>query len=117
MQTRRLCFALDLRDDPVLIARYRKWHEPGGPPLAVTRSLRDAGIVDLEIYLCRTRLFMVMQVGPGFSLEAKARADADHADVRAWEERMWSFQQPLPWARRGEKWLPAEKIYDLADQP
>jgi L-rhamnose mutarotase len=113
----RLCFALDLKDDPQLIAQYKKWHEPGGPPPAVTQSLRDAGIVSLEIYLCGNRLFMVLEADETFSLENKARADAANRDVCAWERLMWSFQQPLPWAREGEKWLPAHRIYDLDSQP
>lgn len=113
----RLCFALDLKDDPTLIAQYRKWHEPGGPPAAVTRSLRDSGIESLEIYLCGNRLFMVLEADETFSLENKARADAANEDVRAWEQLMWHFQQPLPWAREGEKWVRAQRIYDLDSQP
>jgi len=114
---RRLCFAVDLKDDPQLIAQYRKWHEPGGPPTAVTQSLRDAGIAALEIYLCGNRLFMLLEADETFSMERKARADAVNEDVRAWEQLMWNFQQSLPWAREGEKWLPAERIYDLSSQP
>jgi L-rhamnose mutarotase len=30
---------------------------------------------------------------------------------------MWKFQRPLPWSEPGEKWVPAQKIYDLAEQP
>lgn len=117
MRTRRLCFALDLKDDPALIARYRKWHQPGGPPRAVKQSLLAAGIRKAQIYLCGNRLFMILQVAPEFSLEEKARLDAGNPDVQAWEQQMWSYQQPLPWARPGEKWVLAEKIYELADQP
>lgn len=112
----RMCFALDLKDDPKLIAQYKKWHEPGRPPPAVTRSLRDAGIEALEIYLCGNRLFMLLEAAEAFSLEKKARADAANAEVCAWEELMWNFQQRLPWAREGEKWIPAQRIYDLNSQ-
>ena len=113
----RLCFALDLKDDPQLIAQYRKWHEPGGPPAAVTQSLREAGITSLEIYLCGNRLFMLLEADETFSMENKARADAANEDVRAWEQLMWKFQQSLPWAREGEKWVLAPRIYDLGSQP
>ena len=116
-RTRRLCAALDLRDDPTLIARYKDWHRPGGPPAAVNRALRAADIRTLEIYLCGTRLFMVMEVGPDYDPARRAASDAANPDVAAWEELMWTFQQPLPGAAPGEKWVPAERIYALADQP
>jgi L-rhamnose mutarotase len=112
-----MCFALDLQDDPTLIEEYRRFHVPGGPPAAVSYALRESGIEVLEIYLCGNRLFMILEAGPHFSLEAKALADALNPDVQRWEELMWQFQQALPWAAAGQKWVPAEKIYDLAEQP
>jgi L-rhamnose mutarotase len=117
MSNQRLCFALDLKNDPVLIEEYRKFHAPGGPPPAVTHALRASGIESLEIYLCGNRLFMILEAGDDFSPQKKAQADADNADVLRWEELMWRFQQPLPWSERGQKWVPSEKIYDLSQQP
>lgn len=111
----RICFALDLKDDPLLIEQYRRYHAPGGPPAAVTRALRASGIEALEIYLCGNRLFMILEAGADFSLQAKARADAGNPDVQSWEELMWRFQQALPWSEPGQKWVPAQKIYDLAE--
>lgn len=117
MSKQRLCFALDLKDDPALIEEYRRYHAPGGPPPAVTCALRASGIDSLEIHLCGNRLFMILEAGEGFSLQKKAQADAANADVQRWEELMWRFQQPLPWSEDGQKWVPSEKIYDLSEQP
>jgi L-rhamnose mutarotase len=114
---RRLCFALDLADEPELIERYKHWHRPGGPPESINRSIRAADIRELEIWLTGPRLFMIMDVGPDFNPAAKAAADAGDPDVQAWEKLMWEFQRPLPWAPAGEKWVAMERIYALAEQP
>ncbi|WP_343698569.1 L-rhamnose mutarotase [Caulobacter sp.] len=113
----RHCFALDLQDDADAIARYEAWHRPGAPPETVTRSIRNADIRELEIWRVHDRMFMIMEVGPAFSPQAKAAADMASEDVQAWETLMWSFQKPLPQAAPGEKWLAMEKIYALSEQP
>jgi L-rhamnose mutarotase len=109
--TRRYCLALDLQDDPKLIAEYKRHHQKIWPD--ITKSIRDAGIEDMEIYLLGTRLFMVMEVDDKFSFEAKAKADHANPKVREWEELMWKFQKPFPNAKPGEKWLLMERIFKL----
>jgi L-rhamnose mutarotase len=108
---RRYCLALDLQDDPQLIAEYKSYHERVWPEIA--QSIRDSGIVDMEIYLLGTRLFMIMEVSEHFSFEAKAEADRDNPKVQEWERLMWKFQRPLPQAKPGEKWILMERIFKL----
>jgi L-rhamnose mutarotase len=108
---KRYCLTLDLKDDPKLIAEYRRYHEKVWP--AITTSIKDSGIVDLEIYLLGTRMFMIMEVNEQFSFEAKGKSDSENPKAREWEELMWKFQQPLPNAKPGEKWMLMEKIYEL----
>ena len=115
--TTRHCLALDLHDDPELIARYEQWHQPGKVPAGVTQSIRDADIRDMEIWRAGDRMFMIMETGPNFSPAAKTAADMGNADVQAWEKLMWEFQKPLPFAAPGEKWLPMKRIYALSEQP
>lgn len=108
---RRYCLTLDLKDDAALIAEYRRYHEKIWPE--ITRSIKDAGIEDMEIYLLGTRMFMLMEVNERFSFEAKARADRENPKVLEWEELMWRFQKPLSDAKPGEKWMLMEKIFEL----
>ena len=109
--SRRFCFTLDLKDDPALIAEYRKQNEKILPE--ITQSLKGSGIEDMEIYLFGTRLFMVMEADKDFSFEKKAKADEQDPKVQAWEQLMWRFQQALPEARPGEKWIRMERIFKL----
>jgi L-rhamnose mutarotase len=109
--SKRYCLALDLKDDPQLIAEYKRYHEKIWPE--ITKSIRDSGIEDMEIYLRGTRLFMIMQVSDNFSFEAKAKADASNQKVQEWEKLMWKFQHPLPGAKPGEKWLLMDQIFKL----
>lgn len=69
----RFCFTLDLKDDPALIAEYRQFHEKIWPE--ISESIRASGILDIEIYLLGTRMFMIMEVNERFSFEKKAKAD------------------------------------------
>jgi L-rhamnose mutarotase len=109
--TQRYCLTLDLKDDPALIAEYKRHHANVWPE--VNRGIREAGIKDLEIYLLGTRLFMILEAGPEFSFAAKAEADRANPKVQEWEELMWKFQKPLPQAKPGEKWLLMEQIFKL----
>lgn len=108
---RRYCLTLDLKDDPALIAEYKRYHEHVWPE--ITKSIRDSGIEDMEIHLLGTRMFMIIEVGENFSFEAKAEADRRNPKVQEWEQLMWKFQQALPQAKLGEKWLPMERIFKL----
>ncbi|SDA25976.1 L-rhamnose mutarotase [Sphingomonas sp. NFR15] len=113
----RHVLVLDLQDDPEAIAAYRHWHRPGGPPAAVTRAIRASGVAALDIWQVGDRLVMLMETTPDFDPVANAARDAADPEVQAWEVLMDRFQRRLPFARGGEKWVAAEQIYSLDDQP
>lgn len=108
---KRYCFALDLIDDPELIAVYEEWHKQIWPE--IHDSITSQGIEQMEIYRLSNRLFMVMDVNDQFSFEAKAAADAENPKVQEWETLMWNFQQALPFAKPGEKWVLMNRIFSL----
>jgi L-rhamnose mutarotase len=110
--TQRYCLTLDLKDDPELIAEYKRYHQNVWPEISST--FKDAGILSMEIYLYASRLFMIMDVNETFSFEAKAKADRQNSKVQEWENLMWKFQKPLPGAKPGEKWLLMDRIFSLS---
>jgi L-rhamnose mutarotase len=107
----KFCLALDLKESPELIADYERYHQR--IPEAIDKSIREAGITNLEIYRIGTRLFMILEANDDFTFEKKANMDAVNPDVQAWEDLMWRFQKPLKEAKEGEKWLLMNKIFQL----
>lgn len=113
MKIRKFCFACDLKDNPQLIAEYKQHHAPGHVWPEVIQSLKDAGVVEMQIYLTGNRMFMVMETDESFDPQRKAEMDAKNAKVQDWEKLMWNYQQALPWAEKGAKWIPVEKVFEL----
>lgn len=108
---KRYCLTLDLKDDAALIDEYEQYHKKIWPEIEY--SIKESGIVHMEIYRLANRLFMIMETKDDFSFEKKAAADAANPKVQEWENLMWKFQQPLPQAKEGEKWLLMKKIFEL----
>jgi L-rhamnose mutarotase len=108
---KRYCFTLDLHDDPELIKGYEQWHQQVWPE--VLESIRSSGIVAMEIYRVSNRLFMIMEVNEHFDFETKQQKDSDSQRVQDWENLMWKYQKPLPFAKPGEKWVMMHEIFSL----
>jgi L-rhamnose mutarotase len=109
----RHCFALDLVDDPALIAEYEHWHKSENSWPEIKKSILDAGITQMEIYRIGNRLFMIMETDESYDSERKNNMDKLNPKVQEWESLMWKFQQPLPWAKEGEKWIKMDNIFKL----
>jgi len=110
----RQYFALDLKNDPVAIAEYERWHQPEHIWPDIVASIRKSGVRDLDIFRSGNRLVLVMDLPEDFDAAAKQATDAADPRVQAWEALMDSFQQRLPWAEPGQKWVPMAQIFSLA---
>lgn len=109
----RYCLALDLKDDPALIAEYIEYHKPENAWPQITANMAEAGILDMEIYHLGDRLFMIMETNDSFDPTAEPKTDEGKKKSDEWEALMWKYQQPLKWAKDGEKWVKMDLIYDL----
>jgi len=108
---KKYCLALDLKDDPQLIATYEAYHREVWPE--IIQSITESGILHMEIYRTGNRLFMIMETTDDFSFEAKGNADKQNVKVQEWEILMWKYQQALPNSAPGEKWKLMEKIFSV----
>jgi L-rhamnose mutarotase len=111
MSLKKYCWALDLKADEKLIDEYKAYHQAVWPEIIA--SIINTGIEDLEIYASGNRLFMIMKVNDSFSFEKKSAMDTANPRVQEWETLMWKYQQALPIAKEGEKWLLMDKIFQL----
>lgn len=107
------CLALDLKDDPALIAEYKRYHEPGHIWPEVVENIKSQGILSEEIFLLGTRMVMVLRTTDDFSFETKAALDQANSKMMEWEKLMWKYQQPTLQARPGDKWVLMEKIFAI----
>lgn len=114
---KRICMALDLVDDADLIAEYESLHQSQNSWPEITDSIRQSGVISMNIYRTGNRLFMIIEADDNFSLDEKSKLDSANKKVQEWEKLMWKYQQPLPWAKNGEKWIEMKNIYALESSP
>ena len=110
---KRYCQTLDLRDDPALIAEYRRLHSEQGVWREILDGIRSVGILEMEIYLLRTRLFMIVETAPDFDWTSAMARLATLPRQAEWEELTGRYQQALPGASSAEKWKLMERIFHL----
>lgn len=110
---KRYCQTLDLRDSPELIAEYRKRHNQSEAWPEILAGIRQVGILEMEIYIIGTRLFMIVETPLDFDWNtAMAKLDTLPRQ-QEWEEYMSIFQQADPEMSSSEKWKLMERMFYL----
>lgn len=110
---KRYCKTLTLEDDPLLIEEYKQAHAAGAIWPEITQGMLEVGILDMEIYIAGTRLFMIMDTVPDFDHERAMAELANKPRQSEWEAAMARFQRTSSEASADEKWQVLERIYKL----
>jgi len=113
MNYKRYCKTLSLKDDVQLIEDYKKVHAPGCAWPEITQGMKDVGIIDMEIYILGTRLFMIMDTVADFDHDKAMAELATKPRQSEWEAYVSRFQQSSAEATADEKWQLMECIYKL----
>lgn len=113
---KRYCKTLELKNDPELIAAYRKVHSEGAAWPEITKGIRETGIIDMEIYITGNRLFMIMDTLPEFDHEKAMAELSDKPRQKEWESYVSRFQKSHSEATADEKWQLIERIFKLDEE-
>ena len=109
---RQYCLTLNLKDDDALLREYEEYHKPGNVWPEVIDSIREAGILDMQIYRSGLQLIMVMTVSEAFSFEDKSLQDSLNPKVVEWEQLMERFQNKAEGV--DNKWQEVTNIFELS---
>lgn len=110
---KRYCKALKLEDNPQLIEEYKAVHAPGACWPEITQGMRDVGIIDMEIYILGTQLFMIMDTVVDFDHDSAMKVLATKPGQSEWEAYVSRFQKTSADASADEKWQVMERIFKL----
>ena len=115
VQTKRYCQTLDLRDNPELIAAYKELHSSQHIWREILDGIRQVGILEMEIYLLGTRLFMIVEAPADFDWDSAMAQLATLPRQAEWEALTARYQVADPSAGSAEKWRLMERIFHLYD--
>lgn len=110
---KRYCRTLDLRDDAALIAEYRRRHSQTEIWPEIMAGIREVGILEMEIYILDTRLFMIIETALDFDWDTAMERLSTLPRQQEWEDYMSIFQLAAPGATSAQKWQPMERMFHL----
>ena len=111
----RYVLTVNLKNDPVIIEKYRRYHQHVWPE--VLESLRHVGVERMDIHLLGRQLVMCVELTDGLDFRhAFARHMASSPRVAEWEHLMKSLQEPSALASNGDWWTIMEPVFRLDDQ-
>ena len=108
---KRYCQTMDLKDNPELIAEYVKRHSEAEAWPEIRDGIREVGILEMEIYILGTRLFMIVETPLDFDWETAMARLATLPRQAEWEAYMSIFQQADATATSAEKWQLMDRMF------
>ena len=111
MTMKRFARTVLLKDDPDIIRRYEEHHANPWPE--VNAGLLSCGIQRMLIYRFGRQLFMLAEAGDDFDWERDLPKYMEDPRAREWDEMMADFQETVPGAQEGSKWVEMKEVYVL----
>ena len=110
---RRYVQTLSLRDNPEMIALYRKAHSDSDFWPEIEECIRSVGILEMEIYILGTRLVMIVDMPDDLDWDETMARLARLPRQGEWEDYVAQFQKCTKGSSSNEKWQMMERMFHL----
>lgn len=114
-KVKRYCQTLSLKNNPDLIAEYRRIHSREEAWPEIRAGIRAVGILEMEIYILGTTLFMIVETPLDFNWDEAMEKLSHLPRQQEWEEYVARFQECAPSSTSSEKWKMMERMFYLYD--
>ncbi|RGS34221.1 L-rhamnose mutarotase [Bacteroides cellulosilyticus] len=112
---KRYCQTLNLKNNPALIAEYRKIHSKKEAWPEIRKGIRSVGILEMEIYISGFQVFMIIETPLDFDWETAMNTLSHLPKQAEREEYVSEFQECAPKSTSAEKWKLMERMFYLYD--
>jgi len=113
IKTKRYCQTLDLKENPELIQEYKRLHSEEYSWKEIREGIRKVGILEMEIYIIGSRLFMIVETPEDFDWDKSMAELATLPRQAEWEDCVAKFQQCAPGTTSSEKWRLMDRMFYL----
>ena len=113
MPTKRYCQTLSLKNNPILIEEYRKIHSEEKAWPEIRAGIRAVGILEMEIYILGSQLFMIIETPLDFDWEIAMDKLSNLPRQAEWEKYVSKFQDCPYLSSSAEKWKLMERMLSL----
>ena len=96
-----------------MIAEYQKRHSQGEVWAETLEAIRAVGILEMEIYILGSRLFMIVETPLDFEWDSAMAKMATLPRQEEWEAYMAIFQEAKEGASSAEKWQLMDRMFHL----
>ena len=111
---KRYCRTMQLREgDSKFIEDYRHAHSEGVIWKEIIDGIRQVGILEMEIYILGTKLFMIVETPVDFNWDEAMERLATLPRQQEWETFMSRFQDCSAEASADEKWQMMDRMFYL----
>lgn len=112
-ETKRYCQFLKLNHET--LKQYKYWHDSRNIWREIPKGIREAGILDMEIYVVDDMAFMLIETPVDFNWDEAFGRLATLERQEEWENFVSAFQQAGEGKRSEEKWKLIERIFSLPE--